>query len=50
MRYLISGIIATIIGVVLMKTDTLPLIAAFILAAGILISFVGSTRLKKKDK
>lgn len=48
MPYLIIGTITAVIGAILLMTDNVPFIAAFILAAGIIISFIGSTRLKKK--
>jgi ABC-type polysaccharide/polyol phosphate export permease len=50
MPFLTAGIILTVIGVVLMKTDTAPLFSPFVLAAGIIISFIGSAILRKKDK
>lgn len=37
MPYLIAGTITTIIGVLLIKTNTLPFLAAFIMALGIFI-------------
>lgn len=49
MPIFITGVIITVIGVMLMKTDTALPFGPFILAAGIIISFIGSSRLRKKN-
>lgn len=48
MLLLIIGIITTLAGIWLMKTDASPVIGSITLITGILVAFIGSMRKRKK--
>lgn len=48
MPYMIVGVFLIVIGIVIMKADTDPVVGSIILIAGIIAAIIGNNKIKKK--